>query len=133
MSQGLNQPRTVEKQKLEEAYWKELGIPFSIIAERELNVTRIANLELLYGYRSYEQDDSLLENWLSLLLKSLDRQLSELTDLLDVQHSLLRGTPLNRFALVAYRFDTEHGTIKSRIHERQALRYSISCYQHGAP
>ena len=101
MSQDLNQPRTVEKQKLEGAYWKEQGVPFSIITERELTGNKIANLELLYGYRSYETDTSLLWDWIPLLLEYPKRQLSEVAGLLDVQRSLPRGTSLNRFFTLA--------------------------------
>lgn len=101
MSQDLNQPRTVEKQKLEAAYWKERGVPFSIITERELNGMKTQNLEFLYGYRSNEPDVSLLEDWIVLLLECPDRELSEVAGLLDVQLGLSRGMALMQFFTLA--------------------------------
>lgn len=101
MSQDLDQPRTMEKQKLEAAYWKERGTPFSIITERELDGVKVGNLEFLYGYRSYEPGDCLLEDWISLLLECSNRTLNEVVGLLDVQHGLPKGTALKQFFTLA--------------------------------
>lgn len=101
MSQDLDQPRMMEKQKLEAAYWKERGTPFSIITERELDGVKVGNLEFLYGYRSYEPGDCLLEDWISLLLECSNRTLNEVVGLLDVQHGLPKGTALKQFFTLA--------------------------------
>lgn len=101
MSQDLNQLRTIEKQRLEAAYWRERRIPFSIITERELNRVKMQNLEFLYGYRSNEPDISLLENWILLLLECPNRELSEVAGLLDVRCGLSRGTALMQFFTMA--------------------------------
>lgn len=47
-SSELNNPRTIDKLRLEQAYFLDAGIDWSIVTEREINPVRVQNLRWLY-------------------------------------------------------------------------------------
>lgn len=105
MSQDLNNPRVMEKQRLEAAYWGSLGIPFAILTEHQISHKIAENLEFLYDYRSHIAEASWKRLWLDTLLESSsDKKLKDAAQEIDTRNELNPGTALARFwTLAAYK------------------------------
>ena len=104
-SQDLNDPRVMEKQRLEAAYWGSLGIPFAILTEHQISYEIAENLEFLYDYRSHTPEASWKRLWLDTLLESpSDKKLKDAAQEIDTRNELNPGTALARFwTLAAYK------------------------------
>lgn len=105
MSQDLNDPRVMEKQRLEAAYWGSLGIPFAILTEHQISHEIAENLEFLYDYKSHTAEASWKRLWLDTLLESpSDKKIKDAAQEIDTRNELNPGTALARFwTLAAYK------------------------------
>ncbi|MDF2569364.1 MAG: hypothetical protein K0R55_968 [Sporomusa sp.] len=52
-SQKLKETRIREKLEIEQFYWRELGIPWKIVTEKEIPVDLVKNLQWLYSTRNW--------------------------------------------------------------------------------
>lgn len=105
MSQDLNNPRVMEKQRLETAYWGSQGIPFAILTEHQISHKIAGNLEFLYDYRNHTTEVYWERLWLDTLLESSsDKKLKDAAQEIDTRNNLKPGTALARFwTLAAYK------------------------------
>ena len=104
MSQDLNNPRVTEKQRLEAAYWDNLGIPFAILTEHQISRKAAENLEFLYNYRGHAPETFWKQLWLDTLKSNSSEELNKAAQMMDIKNNLLPGTALERFwTLAAYK------------------------------
>lgn len=90
-SSELNKPRTVEKLRLEQAYFNEAGIPWSIVTEKEINPYKVQNLRWLYYTTQFEElvpCESLRKQCSRLFYELYMEELQSLPDVIDCIESL---------------------------------------------
>ena len=104
-SSELNNPRTVEKLCLEQAYFHETGIQWSIVTEKEINPYKVQNLRWLYYTAQLETlltCEPLREQCSRLFYELYMEELQLLPDVIDCIESLYRLPSGSGIAILKY-------------------------------
>jgi hypothetical protein len=90
--------RVQEKLEIEEAYWVELGVPFEIISEEELEPIKVENIKWLSPYVNFEVSSKELtcnsDFWVVVIAQNPGIRLVSLANEIDMQFGQERGTAL---------------------------------------
>jgi len=70
---ALADPRTIEKLELERRYWKEKGVPWLMVTEKEIQATVFENIEWLYPIQGDEFDPEKLVDLATFYSKQFDK------------------------------------------------------------
>lgn len=94
----LQKPRTVEKLKIEEEYWKRLGVKFIVVTEEDLDHKKAINLTFIYRQYFWAEENRVNEEGIEELVDALklklqenDKRLSEILQELEKEHGLEEG------------------------------------------
>lgn len=94
----LKNPRTIEKLKIEEEYWKRLGVKFVVVTEEDLDHKKAINLTFIYRQYFWKEENGLtderVEELVATLKDKLEEQGKRLSDILqeiEQQYELEEG------------------------------------------
>jgi len=107
MSQELENKRVLEKLEIERRYWKEKGIDWRLVTEREINVQKAKNVEWLHSSKKlqgipYEAETirSILET-ITMLYHETDDSILNICRHVDSIYAVESGTGLSLFKHLA--------------------------------
>lgn len=73
----LEKPRTLEKLKIEEEYWKRLGVKFVVVTEEDLDQKKAINLTFIYRQYFWQEENGLTDERVEELVATLKNKLQE--------------------------------------------------------
>ncbi|WP_371924671.1 TnsA endonuclease C-terminal domain-containing protein [Endozoicomonas sp. SCSIO W0465] len=125
--------RTLEKIRIEQAYWLLKGIKFMIITDRCLPKNIINNLEFVIGHARINLTDSHSEKIKHMIIQSInikDGKINELCREIDDKMQLNKGESLNMFyQMIAIReidVDLRNFSIGPITHSTQLRKHTFS-------
>lgn len=103
-SQDIKKERTLQKLRIEEAYWKKKGIPWTLVTEKDIPMCKVNNLRWLYlGELSVDslipktnQRQSIIAGFLE-LYGDYSIPFNEITETMESYYHLHSGTMLQLF------------------------------------
>lgn len=72
-SADLSKAATVERLAVEQAYWREKGVAWAIVTEREVPKTAFANIQWMHGAGHEADDDTQMEHYASLFSREFKK------------------------------------------------------------
>jgi len=99
----LNNPRVLEKFSIEYQYWKERGIDWKVVTEKEINLVRSRNLQWIYAPPTAAEavpDEALRNEALDLFMELLEEKqfsFSAIVEIVEDALSLKHGSAISLF------------------------------------
>lgn len=94
----LASPSTIEGLAIEQAYWRQKGVRWAIVTEREIPKSAFLNIQWMHGAEHDDHPSSQVEHYFALFSdefeKHPDRLIVETAQSLDISYSLEKGDAL---------------------------------------